>query len=146
MRSNLVSGVALLAGLGAGLGYPAVAQQQHGAAAPDIAKPNLVLQQIVEGLPQDDKQTVRVMTATFKPGDKTVYHTHRFPVTVYVLEGAFTLELDGRPPLTVKAGEALVEPPNVAMTGYNRSAAETTKVVIFYVSANDTPFLDMMSH
>jgi quercetin dioxygenase-like cupin family protein len=106
----------------------------------------LVLQQIVEGLPTDDKQTVRVMTATFKPGDKTVYHTHRFPVTVYVLEGAFTLELDGRPPLTVKAGEALVEPPKVPMTGYNRSATETTKVVIFYVSANDTPFLDMMSH
>jgi quercetin dioxygenase-like cupin family protein len=147
MRSNLVPGIALLAGLGTGLGYPAVAQQQqHGTAGPGIAKPNLVLQQVVEGLPQDDKQTVRVMTATFKPGDKTVYHTHRFPVTVYVLEGAFTLELEGRPPLTVKAGEAMVEPPKVPMTGYNRSATETAKVVIFYVSANDTPFLDMMSH
>ena len=32
------------------------------------------------------------------------------------------------------------------MTGYNRSANELTKVIIFYVSANDTPFLDMMSH
>jgi quercetin dioxygenase-like cupin family protein len=145
MRSNLVPGFALLAGLGAGLGYPAVAQQ-HGAAAPNITKPNMVLQQVVEGLPTDDKQTVRVMTATFKPGDKTVYHTHRFPVTVYVLEGAFTLEFDGRPPLTVKAGEALVEPPKVPMTGYNRSTTETTRVVIFYVSANDTPFLDMMAH
>jgi quercetin dioxygenase-like cupin family protein len=142
MRSNLVPGLALLAGLGAG--DPASAQQ-HGAAAPNIAKPNMVLQQVVEGLPTDDKQTVRVMTATFKPGDKTVYHTHRFPVTVYVLEGAFTLELEGRPPLTVKAGEAMVEPPKVPMTGYNRSTTET-KVVIFYVSANDTPFLDMMAH
>jgi len=142
MRSNLVPGLALLAGLGAGdLAWA----QQHGAAVPGTAKPNMVLQQVVEGLPTDDKQTVRVMTATFKPGDKTVYHTHRFPVTVYVLEGAFTLELEGRPPLTVKAGEAMVEPPKVAMTGYNRSATET-RVVIFYVSANDTPFLDMMSH
>ncbi|UPK05371.1 cupin domain-containing protein [Bradyrhizobium sp. 170] len=143
MRSHLIPGIALLAGLG--FSNPALAQQ-HGAAAPNIAKPNMVLQQVVEGLPTDDKQTVRVMTATLKPGDKTVYHTHRFPVTVYVLEGTFTLELDGRPPLTVKAGEALVEPPKVPMTGYNRSATETTKVVIFYVSANDTPFLDMMSH
>ena len=143
MRNNLVPGIALLAGLGAGgLAWA----QQHGAAAPGTAKPNMVLQQVVEGLPTDDKQTVRVMTATFKPGDKTVYHTHRFPVTVYVLEGAFTLELEGRPPLTVKAGEAMVEPPKVPMTGYNRSATEATKVVIFYVSANDTPFLDMMSH
>jgi quercetin dioxygenase-like cupin family protein len=97
-------------------------------------------------LPKDDKQTVRVMTATFKPGDKTVYHTHRFPVTVYVLEGTFTLELDGRPPLTVKAGEALVEPPKVPMTGHNRSATEQARVVIFYVSANDTPFLDLTGH
>ena len=143
MRSHLVPGLALLSGLAAA--YPALAQQ-HGAAGPGIAKPNMVLQQVVEGLPRDDKQTVRVMTATFKPGDKTVYHTHRFPVTVYVLEGAFTLELDGRPPLTVKAGEALVEPPKVPMTGYNRSATEDTKVVIFYVSANDTPFLDLMGH
>jgi quercetin dioxygenase-like cupin family protein len=143
MRSNLVPGIALLAGLGTGdLAWA----QQHGAAAPNITKPNMVLQQVVEGLPTDDKQTVRVMTATFKPGDKTVYHSHRFPVTVYVLEGAFTLELDGRPPLTVKAGEAMVEPPKVPMTGYNRSATEMTKVIIFYVSTNDTPFLDMMSH
>lgn len=143
MRSHLIPGIALITGLGAC--HPALAQQ-HGAAGPGIAKPNMVLQQVVEGLPKDEKQTVRVMTATFKPGDKTVYHTHRFPVTVYVLEGAFTLELDGRPPLTVKAGEALVEPPKVPMTGYNRSATEETKVVIFYVSANDTPFLDMMGH
>ena len=143
MRRHLVPGLALLASLG--VGNPALSQQQA-AAAPNIVKPNMVLQQIVEGLPTDDKQTVRVMTATFKPGDKTVYHTHRFPVTVYVLEGTFTLELDGRPPLSVKAGEAMVEPPRVPMTGYNRSATEPTRVVIFYVSANDTPFLDLHSH
>ena len=122
------------------LSIPAYAQ------APGFAKPNLVLQQIVEGLPKGDKQAVRVLTATFKPGDKTVYHSHRFPVTVYVLEGAFTLELKDRPSLTVKAGEAMVEPPNVAMTGYNPSATELTKVVIFYVSAPDTPFLDPLHH
>src|SRR5438034_11464925 len=139
MRSNLVPGIALLAGLGAGdLAWA----QQHGTAVPNITKPNMVLQQVVEGLPTDDKQTVRVMTATFKPGDKTVYHTHRFPVTVYVLEGAFTLEMEGRAPVTVKAGQAMVEPPNVKMTGHNRSATDPIRVLIFYVSDSDTPFLD----
>jgi quercetin dioxygenase-like cupin family protein len=122
------------------VGGPALAQQ------PGLAKPNMVLQQIVEGLPKNDKQTVRVLTATFQPGDKTVYHTHRFPVTVYVVEGAFTLDLKDRPPITVKAGEAMVEPPNVAMTGHNPSATELTKVVIFYVSTADTPFLDPLHH
>jgi quercetin dioxygenase-like cupin family protein len=122
------------------LSLPAQAQESG------LAKPNLVLQQTVEGLPSDAKQTVRVLTATFKPGDKTVYHTHRFPVTVYVLEGSFTLDLKDRPPLTVRAGEAMVEPPNVAMTGYNPSATEPTRVVIFYVSTPDTPFLDLLHH
>ena len=107
-----------------------------------LAKPSLVLQQIVEELPNDSKQAVSVLTATLKPGDKTVYHSHRFPVTVYVVEGTFTLDLKDRPPLTVRAGEAMVEPPNVAMVGYNPSATEPTKVVIFYVSTPDTPFLD----
>jgi quercetin dioxygenase-like cupin family protein len=122
------------------LSAPACAQD------PGVAKPNLVLQEIVEGLPKADKQAVRILTATFRPGDKTVYHTHRFPVTVYVLEGSFTLELKDRPPLTVRAGEAMVEPPNVPMIGRNPSATEPTKVVIFYVSAPDTPFLDPLHH
>jgi quercetin dioxygenase-like cupin family protein len=137
MRFALGAGCALMAAI---LGGPALAQESG------FAKPNMVLQQIVDGLPKDDKQAVRVLTATFKPGDKTVYHTHRFPVTVYVLEGAFTLDLKGRPPVTVKAGEAMVEPPNVAMTGYNPSATEMTRVVIFYVSTPDTPFLDPLHH
>jgi quercetin dioxygenase-like cupin family protein len=122
---------------GALIGNTAMAQHQG------FAKPEMVLQQMVDGLPRDEKQFVRVLTATFKPGEKTVTHTHRFPVTVYVLEGAFTLELKGQAPVVVKAGQALVEPPNVEMTGYNRSTTELTKVVIFYVSAPNTPFLDM---
>jgi quercetin dioxygenase-like cupin family protein len=109
-----------------------------------VTRPHLVLEQVVEAMPQDAKQSVSIMTATFKPGDRTVTHTHRFPVGVYVLDGVFTLELKGRAPLHIKAGEALVEPPNVEMTGYNRSSTELTKVVIFYVSTPGMPFLDMV--
>ncbi len=109
---------------------------------PGTARPNLILDQRVTALPKSDAQQVRVLTATFEPGDKTVHHTHRYPVTVYVLEGTFTLELAGKAPVIVKAGEAYVEPPNVQMTGYNRSTTEKTRVVIFYVSSPDTPFLD----
>jgi len=108
-----------------------------------IARPDVILREIVAGMPRGDRQEVRVITASFKPGDKTVFHTHRFPVTVYVLEGAFTLDLDGRPLVTIKTGEAFVEPPNVKMTGYNRST-EPLKVVVFYVSDADTPFLDLV--
>ena len=108
----------------------------------NVARPEMLLKEAVEGMPKGDRQEVKVLTATIKPGGKTVFHTHRFPVTVYILEGAFTLEMDGRAPVTVKAGEAMVEPPNVKMTGYNKSPTDPMRVVIFYVSDLDTPFLD----
>lgn len=122
--------------LGAVLGPAAHAQ------APGLAAPKLVLRENVLQMPKSDTQEVRVLTASFRPGDKTVFHTHRSPVTVYVLEGQFTLDLEGRAPVTVSAGQAFVEPPGVRMTGYNQSATEALRVVIFYVSEPGTPFLD----
>ena len=118
------------------VGLPLTVQAQG------TAKPDPVLSAIVSGMPKGERQAVRVFTASFKPGDKTVFHTHRFPVTVYIQEGAFTLELEGRAPVIVKTGQAFVEPPNVKMTGYNRSTTEPLRLVIFYVSDPDTPFLD----
>lgn len=107
-----------------------------------VVKPQLLLNEIVQGMPKGERQEVRVLTANFQRGDKTMFHTHRFPVTIYVLEGAFTLEMEEREPVTVKAGQAMVMPPHVKMTGYNRSRTEPLRLVIFSVSDPDTPFLD----
>jgi quercetin dioxygenase-like cupin family protein len=107
-----------------------------------VIKPQLLLSEIVQGMPKGKRQEVRVLTASFQRGDRTMFHTHRFPVTVYVLEGVFTLEMEGRKRVTVKPGQAIVMPPHVKMTGYNRSSAESLRVVIFSVSDPDTPFLD----
>ena len=115
---------------------PAMAQEQS------VVKPQLLLSEIVQGMPKGDRQEVRVLMASFQPGDKTLFHTHRFPVTVYVLEGAFTLEMEGREPVTVKAGQAVTMPAHVKMTGYNRSSTDPLRLVIFNVSDPDTPFLD----
>jgi quercetin dioxygenase-like cupin family protein len=114
----------------------AMAQEQG------VIKPQLLLSEVINGMPKADKQEVRVLTASFKPRDKTMFHTHRFPVTVYVLEGAFTLEMEGREPVTVKAGEAIVMPSHVKMTGYNRSSTDPLRLVIFNVSDPGTPYLE----
>lgn len=106
------------------------------------ARPDLVQRQIVSGMPQGEQQEVQVLTATIAPGQSTPFHTHRFPVTVYVLQGAFTLEVEGREPVTVRAGESMIEPPKLRMTGFNRSPTETIRLVIFYVAEPGTPFLD----
>ena len=108
--------------------------------------PAPLLSEIVQGMPKGEKQEVRVIVATLKPGERTPFHTHRFPVTVYILEGTFTLEMEGRAPVTAKAGQAILEPPQVKMTGYNHSSTEPMRVVIFYVSDPDTPFLEGARH
>src|SRR5437867_12595435 len=104
------------------IGLNAMAQEQS------VIKPRLLLSEIVQGMPKGERQEVRVLTASFRPGDKTMLHTHRFPVTVYVLEGLFTLEMEGREPITVKTGQAIVMPSHVKMTGYNRSRSEERRV------------------
>jgi len=110
-------------------------------AAAQPARPDLLLRESVTGMPRGNTQEVQVLTATIAPGQSTVFHTHAFPVTVYVLEGTFTLELQGRETMVVRAGQAMIEPPNVPMTGHNRSATETARVVIFFVADPGTPFL-----
>ena len=137
MRNSIVITLALAA-----LVAPLTSKAQaRGPAKP----PPPLLSEIVQGMPKGDKQQVRVLEATLKPGETTPFHSHRFPVTVYVLEGTFTLEMDGRAPLVAKAGQAIVEPPHVKMTGYNRGS-DPMRVVIFYVSDPDTPFLDVARH
>ncbi len=133
MRVNLAFLPILLAATGSIL--PAAAQP---------ARPDLLLRETVSGMPRGATQEIQVLTATIAPGQSTVFHTHAFPVTVYVLEGTFTLDLQGRETVVVRAGQSMVEPPNVPMTGHNRSATEATRVVIFFVADPGTPFLHPM--
>lgn len=125
------------------VGRPALGQVPP--AARGIVRPHELLKQTVTGMPMDSTQEIRVLSATFQPGDKTVFHTHRNPVTAYVLEGTFTLEMEGRKPMVVHAGEAFVEPPNVRMTGHNYSTTKKIRVIVFYVSEPGAPFLDQIS-
>jgi quercetin dioxygenase-like cupin family protein len=103
VRNSISVGLVLVALV---VTVPSSAQEER-AAAPPLP----VLREIVQGMPRGERQEVRILVATVGPGDKTPFHTHRFPVTVYVLEGIFTLEMEGRAPVTVKAGQAMVEAP-----------------------------------
>jgi quercetin dioxygenase-like cupin family protein len=106
------------------------------------AKLRVLHRGVADTLPRSERQEIRVLHARLEPGDRTPFHSHRFPVTVYVLEGTFTLELDGREAVGVRAGEVFVEPPLVRMTGRNLDASVPTSMILFYVSDPDTPFAD----
>lgn len=106
-----------------------------------MAKLTPLHREVLDTLPQGNRQEVRVLHAVLQPGDVTPHHSHRFPVTVYVTEGVFTLRLQGRDPVSIGPGEVFVEPPHVNMTGSNDGAVPTT-TILFYVCDPDTPFAD----
>lgn len=106
--------------------------------------PSEILKIETAGMPVGPQQEIRVLKADVGPGKTTVHHTHRFPVTTYVLSGAMTFEIEGQEPIAVKAGDAFVEPANTPVTGTNTSPTDKAQVVIFYVSEPSTPFLDVI--
>lgn len=110
-----------------------------------MAKLTPLHREVVETMPKSASQEVRVLFANLLPGDVTPYHSHRFPVTVYMLEGTFTLALDDRPePVVVAAGQVFVEPAHVSMTGYNKGHVPA-RMALFYVCEPDAPFADPVS-
>ena len=106
-----------------------------------MAKLTPLHREIVKGMPRAINQEVRVLFATLLPGDVTPYHSHRFPVTVFVVDGEFTLNLDDREPVTIRAGEAFVEPAGINMTGSNQGSVPA-RTALFYVCEPDAPFAD----
>jgi quercetin dioxygenase-like cupin family protein len=106
-----------------------------------MAKLTPLHREALGSMPQGDRQEVRVLHAVLQAGDVTPYHSHRFPVTVYVTEGVFTLRLDGRDPVSIGPGQVFIEPPHVNMTGSNDGSVPAV-TILFYVCDPDTPFAD----
>src|SRR5271156_1960397 len=69
----------------------------------------------------------------FPPGAAVPRHTHPGEELVYVLEGAIEFQLEGQPPVTVKAGEVFFIPAGTVHTAKNvtngNSAALSTYIV-----------------
>jgi quercetin dioxygenase-like cupin family protein len=109
-----------------------------------MAKLTPLHREVVPGMPTAAEQEIRVLFATLLPGDVTPYHWHRFPVTVYMLEGTFTLALDGRDPVAIEAGHVFVESAGINMTGSNKGDVPA-RMALFYVCEPDAPFADPAS-
>ncbi len=74
-----------------------------------------------------DREVV-IMRGDFPAGAVTPKHTHPGDEVAVVLEGALTIELDGKPSLTIKAGETFFVPAGAIHFG--RNAGKTPAVVI----------------
>ena len=113
------------------------------ASAADTGRARLTVlhREAAAAMPKGAAQEIRVLHARLEPGDRTPRHSHRFPVTVYVTEGTFTLELDDREPVAIQAGQVFVEPARIAMTGRNQGAVPA-RMALFYVCEPGVPFAD----
>src|SRR5262249_35852138 len=67
--------------------------------------PELLVRTVVPGAPGKIAIAQRV---TYQPGARNRKHYHTSQVIFYVLEGAMTVQDDGKDPVTLKAGDALL--------------------------------------
>ena len=68
------------------------------------------------------------------PGKESGKHTQMGNEIAYVLEGSVTLEVQGKPPVTLKTGEAFQTVAGEVHNVKNASATEPAKALVFYVA------------
>ena len=76
--------------------------------------------------------------ATFQPGAESGRHTHPGEEFAYILEGSITLESQGKPAVTKKAGEGFIIPAGTVHNAKNASAA-AAKVLATYIVEKGKP-------
>lgn len=83
-----------------------------------------------------------MITVEYPPGASDPAHRHNAEVFIYVLEGSIIMQVDGRPPVTLKAGQTFYEGPNdVHVGGRNASKTKPAKFLVFFVKQKDAPLL-----
>ena len=90
-------------------------------------------------LPGVEGQQVTVLHGTFPPGWLGGRHYHSGPVYVYVLEGSFTVDEQGKPRQTITAGQLYEEPIGTPMQARNVNTSQPLKILLFQVNRHGEP-------
>ena len=77
------------------------------------------------------------------PGAESGKHMQSGNEIVYILEGAVILEMQGKPPVTLKAGEAFQTKPGEVHNVKNASPTTPGKALAFYVTKKGAPLADL---
>jgi quercetin dioxygenase-like cupin family protein len=114
-----------LAGLivGSGLALHAAQVQQPGIKRTDALQHDL-------GVPGREVVQVRV---DFAPGAAFARHSHPGEEIAYVLEGSLEYQFDGKPPVTLKAGDALYIPAGTIHSAKNAGSGNGAELATYIV-------------
>ena len=124
---SLIAGTALL--LGTALSMSAQAQIA-GLGRVDLLKENLTV---------SGKELVQVRV-DFAPGVKAPRHSHPGEEVAFVLEGTLEYQIDGQPPVTLKAGQALFIPAGAVHSARNPGSGIASELATYLVE-RDKPVL-----
>jgi quercetin dioxygenase-like cupin family protein len=85
------------------------------------------------------REVIQVLVE-FAPGVAAPRHSHPGEEIAYVIEGVFLCELDGRPPVTLKAGEALSIPAGTPHAVKNVGSGNAVELAT-YIAEKGKPLL-----
>lgn len=88
-------------------------------------------------LPNTANLEVAVYETEYAPGGINPRHLHPAAITFYVLSGTGVWQEEGKPPVTLKAGDSLFVPAGTIHSHWNPSASERLRFLEFIVSEKD---------
>ncbi|ASJ62166.1 cupin domain-containing protein (plasmid) [Sinorhizobium meliloti] len=117
--------------VGSGLAPPAANAQQPGFHRTDLLQ---------EDISAPGREVVQVRV-DFDPGAVSVKHNHPGEEIAYVLEGTLEYQLEGRPPVTLHAGQALFIPDGVAHVAKNVGGGKASELATYIVKKGEPIFV-----
>jgi quercetin dioxygenase-like cupin family protein len=101
-------------------------------------------EQLVEGaLPGIEGHDIAIQRVTFPAGWSGQKHTHAGPVYVYVLDGAFEVEIEGAEPNILSAGDLVAEPQDAPMVARNASQEDPVTILLIQISEEGRPLMEL---
>jgi len=122
MKTTRIIALAVLI-IGTGLALHAAQVQQSGIKRTDLLRHDL-------SVPGRELVQVRV---DFAPGVAFGKHSHPGEEIAYVLEGSLEYQLEGKPPVTLKAGEALFIPAGTIHSAKNVGKGNGAELATYIV-------------
>ena len=130
-RTILVLALTLAVGIAAGM----IGDRMLSAQQPEI-KRTVLLRTDLPGV--EGKEAV-VFIAEIPPGVATGKHRHPGNELIYVLEGSYILEVDGKGPIPLKAGDARHAPLGEVHAAKSFGSPQASKVLVVLITEKGQP-------
>jgi quercetin dioxygenase-like cupin family protein len=130
-RTTFIISVSLAVGIAlAGIGH-----QFHGAGQPTVKVTELLKVDLAGG----GGKEASIFLVEIAPGGAVGKHYHPGDAFGYVLEGTMALEVEGKPPVTLKSGDSGHVPPKQVHDDKNPSQSAPLKFLVFHVAEKGQP-------